>query len=91
MKIDCVLHMDIDFEVSLSRLQKRGRPDDTTEVIERRFKNYETATQPILDYLDERGVEIIKIDANQTIEEVHQQIAQAASELDAEASAANSS
>lgn len=76
IKIDCILHMVVDFEVTLERLQKRGRTDDVADVIKHRFNEYENVTYPILNYLDERGVEIIQIDASKTIDEVHEQIAE---------------
>lgn len=77
MQIDCVLHLVVDLEVARKRLQSRGRADDHEEAIDLRFHEYENVTQPILEYLDMQEVEVIDIDANQTIDEVHEQITEA--------------
>ena len=66
-----VFHLIASHEVVKKRLALRGRPDDADGVIARRFRDYETITEPIIDYFVEQGLDVYDIDANKTPEEVH--------------------
>lgn len=72
--IDCVIHMALDPEEIVQRLLKRGRADDTEEVIRNRLKVYEAETRPLIEYYSQRGL-IRSIDALGAIEEVAGRIA----------------
>jgi adenylate kinase len=56
------------------RLLNRARQDDTEAVIEKRFKEYQIATLPILDYLKQAGAPVYDIDADQDPITVHDAI-----------------
>lgn len=56
------------------RLQNRGRTDDQEETVEARFTEYEELTLPILNYLKSRDVAVVEVNAEQPIEDVHQEI-----------------
>lgn len=75
-KINFVVHLKASREAVKQRLHDRGRADDNDEAIEARFREYEQATLPILELLRARGIEIVEIDGQKPIEEVHQQIVQ---------------
>lgn len=69
-----VLHMYIDEAVVRTRLIERARADDTEEGINRRFEEYRNATEPVIEYLEENGINVHEIDADQTPENVHADI-----------------
>jgi adenylate kinase len=69
-----VINLEIEEDVIHDRLQKRGRPDDTEEAIQRRFAEYRSVTYPILAYMAQRGLEIHDVNAAQTPELVQQDI-----------------
>lgn len=66
-----ILYIDVDFDALKARLLSRGREDDTEEVIEKRNQVYLDTIQPILDYFGDR---VIKINGNQTPDEVFNSI-----------------
>lgn len=69
--------LDLPKEESLKRLflrvEKEGRADDTREAIERRLKDYEADTVPMLNLLKHRTT-FFKIDGRPPIEEVRRSI-----------------
>ena len=71
------LHLTAVFNLTASpaivkrRLLSRGRHDDTEAVIDKRFTEYQTVTQPILDYFKQEGVPVYNIDADQDPIVVH--------------------
>lgn len=71
-----VIYLDASKEVVRERLLERGRPDDTEEVINRRFDEYEKATQPIIDWFKEKGLNVHEVNGERTVEEIHADIMQ---------------
>lgn len=74
MKITCVLHLEAELEVVEKRLMGRGRQDDTRESIAQRFAEYEAVTLPILRSLENKGIPVHHLNANQSPDEVHQEV-----------------
>lgn len=72
--IDAVLHLEIAEDVVRQRLLERGRTDDTEESIAKRFAEYHRATEPILDYLKNKGIPVFRINGDQAPEAVHADI-----------------
>lgn len=74
-KIDKVFYLDIDFDVVLQRIIKRGetsgRSDDNIESATERFKVYTRETSPIVDYYNSI---VQKIDAGKSEQEVYMEI-----------------
>jgi len=66
--IECMLHLTIDFEIARSRLLARGRPDDTSEAIEARFKEYKDVSSKIIQHMVKAGVPIMTVNGGQSIE-----------------------
>jgi adenylate kinase len=58
------------------RLLGRARVDDNEAAIEKRFDEYERATAPIIDWLNTHGVIVRNIDAERSVEAIHQDLVQ---------------
>lgn len=58
-----LVHIETSLRVCVRRLTSRGRSDDDIEVIERRIKEYNKKTLPLIKYLRRRsGITYLKID-----------------------------
>lgn len=69
-----VFHLIASDEVVKGRLSKRGRTDDSTEAVNKRFEEFETVTLPIIDHFKRENVPIYNIDAAKDPMEVHRSI-----------------
>lgn len=58
------------------RLLGRARVDDNEAAIEKRFDEYERATAPIIDWLNAHGVTVRNINAERTVEAIHEDLVQ---------------
>ena len=74
--LKAVVYLDISNNESHNRWLQReinndrsSRHDDTEEILDIRFTEFEQKTLPVLDYYDKLGI-LIKIDGNQTRDEV---------------------
>jgi adenylate kinase len=74
LKLTAVFNLAASREVVKKRLLARGRQDDTAEVIEKRFDEYETKTLPILEHFKNAGAPVYDIDADQDPISVHDDI-----------------
>lgn len=74
MQLTVILNLKASENVVRKRLLKRGRQDDNDITISERFKEYHEQTMPILQHLSHKGLNLIEIDANLSIEEIHKQI-----------------
>ena len=68
-----VILLDISDEEAFNRLTKRQRFDDKIEAIRSRLDFYKNDVQPTIDYYEKQG-RLIKVNGQQSIEEVHQEI-----------------
>lgn len=66
-------YLHIPEEKVLERLLKRGRADDTKELIKQRLDLYYRQTQPLLDYYRSRGI-LVEIDGRGDIQKVQDEI-----------------
>ncbi|MEB3295520.1 MAG: nucleoside monophosphate kinase [Synechococcales bacterium] len=73
--IDFAISLEIEAEVLMERSLSRARPDDTPEAIQRRIDLHQDLTLPMLEYYELRG-KLLRIDGNQPIPQVTQQILQ---------------
>lgn len=73
-RLQYVLHLITSRAAAKDRIHIRARADDNDEAIETRFNEYEQTTLPMLDYYREIGIEIIEVNGEQPIEEVHKEI-----------------
>ena len=67
--IDFVLRIKVDQEDIIKRLIARGRSDDKPEIIKNRFKSYNSDTQPLIPFYEEREI-LFNIDGMQEAEKV---------------------
>ena len=74
LHLTAVVNLAASREVVKERLLARGRLDDTEEVIDRRFDEYQKVTLPILEYFRDCGAKVLDIDAAQDPQTVHNQI-----------------
>jgi len=67
---DFVVNLDVPDEVIIARLLKRGRKDDSEEVIRHRLDVYRQQTEPLIDFYRNRQ-KLVSIDGNQEMESVN--------------------
>lgn len=77
--VQLILYLVVDPAVSAERLGSRGRADDSEEAQKKRLEEARKI-QPAIDYMHERGVPVVRIDANGTVEEIFEQIKSAVGE-----------
>ena len=73
-KIDIVIEMNVPLEEIEKRLFLRGREQDTKEIIDERFHDYEKKKTEIMAFLVGNGSKIITIDGMGTQDEVYQRV-----------------
>jgi adenylate kinase len=73
-QLTAVINLDASEDVVRKRLMSRGRQDDTEDSIAKRFDEYHTVTQPILEHFRQEGVVVYDIDASQSPRDVHDDI-----------------
>lgn len=69
IKVDKLVYLRVSREENTKRLLKRGRPDDTGEIIAKRLDIYYQETEPVLAYYKKRGV-LVEVDGERSIEEI---------------------
>lgn len=74
INISCVILLEASQEVVTERLIARGRPDDTAEAIDKRFREFEVVTVPIVNDLEKKGVHVHRIDGSRSMEEVQKDV-----------------
>lgn len=75
-EITAIVHITISEDVVKKRLMARGRVDDTEAGIAKRFEEYHKNTEPILGYLEDKGIKVYRVNGDQTPEAVHKDILQ---------------
>ncbi len=79
LKLDCVLEIQVDDAILLSRIESRieesseSRSDDNAETLKKRLETYYEETAPLLPYYEEQG-KLRTVDGMLSIEEVNEQI-----------------
>lgn len=81
LTLPTVINLEVDQKVVYDRLKKRGRLDDTEEAISQRHKDYKALTQPLLEYMHEKGVNVLNIAADRDPRAVHLDISRALGHL----------
>lgn len=72
--LDAVVVLDVPPEIVAARLAERGRHDDERSTIERRMRSYERETKPMIERMQRDG-SVLRVDGDQSIEQVHDDIA----------------
>lgn len=76
--IEGVILFNLTEKEAVRRLTERyksgGRKDDDAKVIPERIQTYRKETEPIIDYLNDRGFYIHGINAHLSVEEIHKKV-----------------
>ena len=72
-KVDKIFYLDVSDEENTKRLLRRGRKDDTPELIAERLRIYHRETEPVLKYFRQQGI-LKEVDGERPIEVIHQDI-----------------
>ncbi len=72
--IDQVVVLEVPEGEIMSRLEKRGRMEDTPETIAKRMSIYRQKMYPVLGIFAEDGVKIVHLDGTGTAGEVHDRL-----------------
>jgi len=72
--IEGALVLDGDREELMGRLSSRGREDDVRDVIEERFKLFDSAMEDVLPMMEDEGVEIVTVNCIGSVEKVTERI-----------------
>ena len=72
-KLDYVLRIIVDEEEIIKRLIARAREDDKPDIIKNRFKTYNSETQPLIPFYEDRKI-LFNINGMQEIEKVSEEI-----------------
>ncbi len=73
MPLNAVIYLNVGDEEIVERLLKRGRSDDTKEVIEKRLKVYRKQTAPLIDYYSRKCI-ISEINGVGSLSEIQSKI-----------------
>ena len=75
--LNCLISLNVNEEISVSRLLNRGitsgRSDDNEKVIRNRLKEYNDKTLPVLQFYKDKGI-YFEVNGIDTIEKVNQEI-----------------
>jgi adenylate kinase len=74
ISIKAIIHLTIPPDAAKRRLLARQRPDDHHAAIDERFREYDSAILPIVDYLKQQGLAVYEIDSNRRPELVDKDI-----------------
>jgi adenylate kinase len=83
-KIAAVVVLKVDADEIYGRLHLRGRMEDSPAVIERRIEQYNSETEPVVDFLKKNGVIVKSVNGVGTVGEVHDRIDRVLSEAESE-------
>lgn len=72
-QLDQAIYLEVPDDVLMQRSTARGRFDDQPESVQRRIELFRECTQPMLEYYELRD-RLLRIDGNQSIEQVQQEI-----------------
>ena len=73
-ELEAIVYILAGQNVVKNRLLARGRQDDKEAVIDERFSEYEHSIKPIVETFKHGGFNIIEIDGDQSVSDVHNQI-----------------
>lgn len=72
-----IVYITLSEDEAMKRNLARGRADDTEEGLKRRFDEYKNNVVPAMNFLKEKGIEVIEVNGEQSIEAVHADILKA--------------
>lgn len=72
-----VIFLELSDNTIKGRLLARGRGDDTESGIQKRINEYKEKVLPLVNVFESFGKDVLKIDGEPTVEEVHESVKQA--------------
>lgn len=72
--IDLGIVIELATDEAVSRMQQRGRDDDTEDAIRERMNVYHQQVDPCITFLAKEGIEIVRVSGKGTVEEIHEKI-----------------
>ena len=73
--LEMVIYLDVDEEVLVERLLKRGRSDDNESTIRKRLRIYNDTTQPLIGYYKKQNI-LEYIEGNRNLNQISNDIKQ---------------
>lgn len=73
-KIDLALVLEVPVEEIKKRLAIRKRPEDELDTMLHRIEIYNKTMAPIIDFLREKGIEVLTVDGSGLVGEIHDRI-----------------
>ena len=83
-KVQAVIVFDVDSGEIFDRLHLRGRIEDNPETIQKRIEQYNSETKPVIDFFEQNGVLIKKVNGAGRIDSVHNRIDNILAEVEME-------
>lgn len=81
LDVTAVIHLTVNEQTVTERLEKRGRPDDTREVIVSRLREFKEVVRPVLDNFRRANVPVFDIEGDDTVDAVQASIRQSIAPL----------
>lgn len=75
-EIQKVIYLEVDRSTAERRLQKRRRPDDVAETIDRKWQIFESETLPVIKQYESKGI-VERIDGRGSVDKVWEKIEKA--------------
>lgn len=79
-EIAAVIVFEVPEEELVRRLSGRGRAEDDLDIVRRRLQIYEEQTRPVLEFYEQHGTKVVRIDGNGEVDAVHERIQNLAEE-----------
>lgn len=74
INIEALIYLDVPKDELVQRLLKRARHDDTEEAINKRFDEYSNSTSPIIEDYKNKGIRVLTINGQGSIEDIQADI-----------------
>ncbi|MEX0881467.1 MAG: nucleoside monophosphate kinase [Candidatus Saccharimonadales bacterium] len=74
IKLTAIIHLVVSRRTAMERLLKRGREDDEEDIISERFRQFDSITTPVLNYLRSHNFTVNEVDGEWSSDIVEQQI-----------------
>lgn len=73
-EIAAVIVFDVSEQELVKRLSGRGRAEDNPDIVRRRLQIYEQQTRPVLEFYEQQGTKVVRIDGHGDVNDVHERI-----------------
>ncbi|MBI2285469.1 nucleoside monophosphate kinase [Candidatus Saccharibacteria bacterium] len=74
VKLTAIIHLVVSRRTAMERLLKRGREDDEEDIVSERFRQFDSVTTPVLNYLRSQNFTVNEVDGEWSSDVVERQI-----------------